>query len=516
MAAGHPETAKAAAIVLEEGGNAFDAALAAIFAACIAEPVLTSLGGGGFLLAKPLSGEGVIYDFFAHTPKVRRPDGESALFPIIADFGATQQEFHIGMGSIATPGMVAGLFAVHADLGRMPLAKIVEPALALTRDGVLVNRLQAYIFEVVGPIYRSNDTCCRVYASTEHPDRLVCAGDRFRLPGYADTLEALVREGEAVFYRGDMACVLLQDCAENGGHLTLQDMEGYRVAKRRPLSIDFCGARILTNPPPSLGGILIAFGLELLQRAGIGKAAFGSIEHLSLLSSVMDATNRARVESAIHDMKAEDVEATLLSADLLGRYEREVLGAPSMTRGTTHISIIDAEGNAASVTTSNGEGCGYLIPGTGIMMNNMLGEEDINPHGFNRWPTDRRMASMMAPSMVLRPNGGEMVLGSGGSNRIRTAILQVLVNVLAFGMPLDKAVSHPRIHYEGGDLCMEAGFDGGVLRDLCATFPRHRLWQEMNLFFGGVHAVSFDPSSEGFSGVGDARRGGVAVVPGAQ
>ncbi|MCW9040911.1 MAG: gamma-glutamyltransferase, partial [Rhodospirillales bacterium] len=119
-------------------------------------------------------------------------------------------------------------------------------------------------------------------------------------------------------------------------------------------------------------------------------------------------------------------------------------------------------------------------------------------------------------SMVLRPNGGEMVLGSGGSNRIRTAILQVLVNVLAFGMPLDKAVSHPRIHYEGGDLCMEAGFDGGVLRDLCATFPRHRLWQEMNLFFGGVHAVSFDPSSEGFSGVGDARRGGVAVVPGAQ
>ncbi|MDH5799090.1 MAG: gamma-glutamyltransferase, partial [Paracoccaceae bacterium] len=167
IAAGHPETARAAAIILEEGGNAFDAVIGGVMAACIAEPVLASLGGGGFCLASPPDGSAVVYDFFTQTPK-RRPD-DLDFFPIIADFGTAQQEFHIGMGSIATPGVVAGLFALHRDRGHMPLQRIAEPAIRLARTGVKMNATQAYIFQIVKAIYLSNDTSASFFGSRKNP-----------------------------------------------------------------------------------------------------------------------------------------------------------------------------------------------------------------------------------------------------------------------------------------------------------------------------------------------------------
>ena len=181
IAAGNPETAAAAATVLENGGNAFDAALAALCAACITEPVLASLGGGGFLLARREGGEPVLYDFFAQTPRERRPGDDVDFFPIVADFGTAQQEFHIGMGSIATPGMVKGLFAVHRQLGSMPMARIVEPAVALARNGVPFHPLQAYIFEIVSPIYVSDPSCMKVFGSREKPGRLAGEGGGGRI-----------------------------------------------------------------------------------------------------------------------------------------------------------------------------------------------------------------------------------------------------------------------------------------------------------------------------------------------
>ena len=195
IAAGHVETARAAAAILAEGGNAFDAVLAGLCAACVAEPVLISLGGGGFLLARRAGGEAVLYDFFAQTPKVRRAAAEVDFFPIVADFGTAQQEFHIGKGSIATPGTVKGLFRVHRDLGSMPMARIVEPAADLARNGVRVDRLLAYIFRIVGKIYSSNAACRAVFGSREHPGDLMGEGEVFTLPAFADTLEALAREG---------------------------------------------------------------------------------------------------------------------------------------------------------------------------------------------------------------------------------------------------------------------------------------------------------------------------------
>ncbi len=511
VAAGHPETARAADIILCEGGNAFDAALAAVATATVAEPVLCSLGGGGFLLARPEHGPPRLYDFFAQTPKTRRPATETDLFPIVADFGATQQEFHIGLGSMATPGLLRGLFAVHADLGRMAIAEILEPARQLARRGVVLNRLQAYIFSVVAPIYQSNPAIRAQFANPDRPDVLCGEGDIYRSRDQADSLDALAHEGPDLFYRGEIAQRLAADARDGGGHLGLDDLEGYRVHLRSPLQLSHRGARLLTNPPPSIGGLLIAFALGLLDGIDLTTDGFGGAAHLDRLVAAIALTNRARVESALDGGDAGIAARRLLDPRFLDLYRAELLGRPMAPRGTTHVSVIDRAGNAATVTVSNGEGCGYVLPGTGIVMNNMLGEEDINPHGFHAWPTDTRMASMMAPTVVLRPDGGELALGSGGSNRIRTAILQVLLNFLDFRLSLDDAVRAPRLHVERAEVNAEPGLPRATLEHAAAGVGDLRVWDDINLFFGGVHAVLRE-SGGGFQGAGDPRRGGISTV----
>jgi gamma-glutamyltranspeptidase / glutathione hydrolase len=163
-----------------------------------------------------------------------------------------------------------------------------------------------------------------------------------------------------------------------------------------------------------------------------------------------------------------------------------------------------------ALSASNGEGSGLVVPGTGIMLNNMLGEEDLNPGGFNNWACNRRMTSMMAPSILLMPGNRSVALGSGGSNRLRTAILQVILNLTDCSMTPDEAVNNPRIHYENGKLSIEDGFSAGELEGLIRDYPDHKIWNGKNLFFGGVHVAG--RSGENFYGAGDPRRGGVSVI----
>ncbi len=511
IAAGHPETARAAAQILEDGGNAFDAVLAGLCTACIAEPVLASLGGGGFLMARPAGRDPVVYDFFPQTPLKPLGAAEIDLHPVLADFGTAQQEFHVGMGAIATPGMVKGLFRVHRDLASLPMTRIVEHAAGLAREGCPVNAMQASILEIVAPIFTANAACRAAFGSSVRSGRPMTADEDLVLPDFADTLEALCREGEVLFYRGGLAEKLVADCRSGGGQLTRADLERYEVALRTPLNVAVNGARVMTNPPPSAGGILIAFGLQLLRGTGLAKLGFGSAAYLERLATAMALTNKARVESELR-MAAAGASQAILSPEFVAAYRAQILGKPTAMRGTTQISVIDGGGNAASLTVTNGEGATYILPGTGIMMNNMLGEEDINPQGFYRWPSDTRLCSMMAPSLVLHGSGGVEALGSGGSKRIRTALLQVLLHRLEEGVPLEDSVNRPRIHLEDQLLSVEPGFAEAELAGLAEHFPEIERWEAPNMFFGGTHCVLFDPATGRFEGAGDPRRGGVAVV----
>lgn len=513
VACGHPATAKAAQEILADGGNAFDAALAGFCAATVAEPVLASLGGGGFLLAQPTDGQACLYDFFVQTPRRRRPADAIDFYPIQADFGTATQEFHIGLGSMATPGGVKGLFEIHRDLARLPMSRLIEPAVRMAREGVTVRPIDAYVFQVVGPILQAGAACRALFTG---PDgALLGVGDRLINPALAGSLEALAREGDRLFYEGELGQDLVESCRTGGGLLTAPDLEGYRVVRRRPLERRYRDARILTNPPPSSGGILIAFSLALLGQQNFQPADFGRARHLSTLVRVMGLTNRARIESRLHEAideaEEEAASARLLDPGLLASYAREVAGKPASARGTTHLSVIDGSGNLAALSLSNGEGCGTLLGNSGIILNNMLGEEDLSPKGFHRWPEDSRISSMMAPSLAFLADGSVAALGSGGSNRIRTAILQTLINLIDFQQGARPAVEAPRVHFENGLSNLEAGLAEAARDAVLEVSSEVMDWPRHSFFFGGVHCATRRANGD-LEAAGDPRREGAALL----
>lgn len=508
VAGGHPLTAAAGAEILRQGGNAFDAAIAAVMTAWVTESVLTSAGGGGFLLAHTSQGHNCLFDFFSQTPRSHQLSGQPDFFPIYANFGDTVQEFHVGLGSMAVPGAVAGLLHVHERLGRLPLAAIAAPAMHHARQGVTVNPFLAYVYELLEPILTATEAAKALYTQQ---GQLLRAGDTLRMSEFADTLQQIVEQGAAVFYEGAIAQQIDRDSRAAGGYLTLADLQQYRVIERQPLSLSYRNSTFLTNPPPSSGGTLIGFALKLLEQLDLSQTACGSAAHLAKLSQVMALTNTARRDGFDANLYDPQVAAAFLRQAHLQPYQEALKSRVNRLGSTTHVSVIDAAGNAASVTTSNGEGSSYVIPQTGIMINNMLGEEDLHPHGFHQWAVNQRISSMMAPTIILNHGKPQLVLGSGGSNRIRTAILQVIANVIDFGLPLETAIAAPRIHWERGTLHLEPSdaFSPEALPNLpdtTAVIP----WQQQNMYFGGVHAVGVDDQGD-LHGAGDARRGGAVA-----
>ena len=497
VAAGHELTAKAAAEILQDGGNAFDAAIAGALMTFVAEAVFASPGGGGFLMARRAGrSDAALFDFFAETPRKRRRADEVSFFPIYADFGPAKQEFHIGLGASATPGAVAGLFAVHEALGSLPMQRLAEPAARAARDGFPLTTFQAYLFTVIAPILTASPGVAAIFA----PDgKLLEAGQTFRNEGLAETLQWLAEDRARLFVDGDVGNAIAAQSRDLGGHLTHEDLKRYCVELREPLTWRHAGATVALNPPPAASGALIAFGLAYLEAL----TERGRATDALALREAMEATNAAR---ATHGEGL----AARLAGGAIAKELREAERHPPAYRGTTHVSVIDAYGNAAAISLSNGEGNGFIVGNFGFMLNNMLGEDDLGP--LDAWREGARMSSMMAPTIILGADGTVMALGTGGSNRIRTAILQVAVNLLDHGMDLERAVGAARLHVErDGKVSFEAGLPDGAEEALLASAPEAHAWPQRNLFFGGVHAARRHANA-GVEGAGDPRRQGTALV----
>ncbi len=510
VAAGHPLTARAGADVLRAGGNAVDAAVCAVLTSFAVESPLTGLGAGGFMLVHTDS-EDVLLDFFVEVPGHGSAERRGELLPISVLFDETPQVFNIGAASCGVPGTAAGLTEALRRFGSMPMEELIRPAVGYARDGVDVNAEQAYIFSILEPILTEFAETRALYAPR---GRILGQGETFRFPDLADALELLAERGPDPFYRGEVAAAVSDWVCERGGTLTAEDMASYRPIAREPVRASFRGRDVLTNPPPSSGGILIALCLDLLERLG----AAGVEE----VVAAMEQANAARTEEFHEGLYEDAYRARFLSDDRLteaaerarsrARGGGEVSGPGDAIGSTTHITVIDGEGRCASVTCSNGTGSGLMAPGTGVHVNNMLGEEDLNPLGFHVLPPGRRMTSMMAPTVVLRDGEVEAGLGSGGSNRIRSAVLQVVLRLVADGMSVQEAVEAGRVHYEEGVVQAEPGVDSTSLARLEQRGYAVARWRRRNLFFGGAHAVARDPRTGALAGGGDPRRGGAAVV----
>ncbi len=495
IAAGDRLTAEAGADILKKGGNAFDAAVASILVAALVEPALTSLGGGGFLLAFKHGEKPVLYDFFVDVPPVRvkNPD----FYPVYVDFGDAVQEFHIGHGSIAIPGTVAGLYRVHQELGNLPLEEVIKPAVKLAKEGFFLSKTQASFVKLLEPIFTATEEARKIYIKE---GKLVDEKTEIKIPEYAEFLEEFSKKGAWIFYEGEIADRIDNICSKNFGNIRKKDLAKYQVIEREPISFSFKDYKVFTNPPPSSGGILISFTLKLLEDVYLGN--FGSVEHIKNLVEALNITSIFRKEYINSKLHRENIK---LENYILSHYKKIFSDRVNLWGNTTHISIIDEERNAVSVTTTNGEGSGVIIPETGIMLNNMLGEEDLNPEGFFKWPAYIRLPSMMSPTIVLKDGEPILILGSAGSNRIRSAIIQVILNHLIFNMNIVDSVNSPRLHFENNTIYFEPGFDEEVIKQAEKLYDTVS-FKEKSLFFGGVQAVNWK-----FNGAGDQRRGGFVV-----
>jgi gamma-glutamyltranspeptidase/glutathione hydrolase len=468
-------------MVLREGGNAVDAAVGAMLTSFVAEPLLTGLGAGGYMLVAGGGREPALLDFFVQAPTHAGDGSEAELEAIDVSFGDAQQVFYIGPASCGVYGTPAGVCEAVRRWGSVPLEDLVAPAAQLARKGVLLNAGQAYVAKILGDLLRSTPECAALWAPN---GRILREGELLHNPELGDLLLLLGEDGAGPFYRGAVASAVSDWLRARGGSLSGEDLAGYRAIEREPVQVGYRDREVLTNPPPSAGGALLAYALALLNRGPAPPTLRGVV-------MAMAAAQSERTPQFVEGL-AED--------GFLERFLATRLGA------TTHISVLDARGCACSATCTNGEGSGVVVPGTGMHINNVMGEEDLNPLGFHRHPAGRRMPSMMAPAVVMRDGEVELVLGSAGSNRIRSALLQTIVGVVDHGMPAREAVNAPRVHFEDSTLFAEPGIDLSELQGIGVQVVR---FGALNLFFGGVQAVQ--RRGEDLTGAGDPRRGGVAV-----
>lgn len=513
VAAGTPETAQAGARMLALGGCAVDAVCAASFAAFVAEGLLCSPAGAGAAIVGSRDHGVEALDFFAAVPGRGLDVAHNLDFRGIAvDFGPTIQTFHCGRGAAAVPGALDGLLELHRRRGRLPLREVVAPAVEYARSGYRVGAPTAYVATILRPILELDPTTADLFLPGHAAPKV---DSHMTNEPLAHALEQFARSG-AYWIRTEFHPALIRAFGpQRGGRITATDLASYRPKWRNPLECGFAGLRFLTNPPPSSGGALIALGLRGAERIGLPGLAFHEHDYLQTLGALLSALDQARdggFDAALErDVPTERLldaaRVDRLSADTARELARSCV-VDGQLGSTTHISVIDNEQGFASLTMSNGEGSGYTLGGLGIHVNNFCGEQDINPRGFHRDEPGTRMTTMMAPSAVLDDNGIRLVLGSGGSNRIRSAILQTLLAYLPGHRSLEAAVGAARLHIEGQRLWLETGdLPPHAVSELAARWPNTTRFEQPNLFFGGVHAVARE--RQRLVGVGDPRRCGV-------
>jgi gamma-glutamyltranspeptidase / glutathione hydrolase len=511
VAAGHPLTAEAGAQVLADGGNAVDACIAAAFVSWVAESPLTGPGAGGFMLVHRAADDSTrVLDHFVAVPGLGlRRRGQTEMDAVGVDFTPeSRQVFRIGAASCAVPGAAAGLGEAHRQFATLPWPVLLEPAIELARGGVVLTKPQAYLHAILDLILRHTDEGRAIYGRAGK--RLV-AGDRLVMADLALTLERLAEKGADDLYRGELARALSRHVRELGGEITPRDLAEYRVIRRRPVRSGFLGHEYESNPPPSTGGVLIGLGVGLLDRLGGVAGPAGSAEALAQLVELMREQEAARGGAFARELYRGGLARRLFDRRELETTTRRLRRRlPEVERGTTHISVVDGSGNAASLTASTGSGSGVIVPGTGIQLNNMLGEFDLAATGGIPRP-GVRFTSGMAPTIVLRERRPRLVVGSAGSLRLRGAIFQVVVNVVGHGLGVEEAIERPRVHLDEAHVHCEGGLEPAELDRLESWGYELARWRRRNLFFGGVSGVEFREDGT-LAAAGDPRRGGHGVV----
>jgi gamma-glutamyltranspeptidase/glutathione hydrolase len=457
VAAGHPATCEAGVEILEAGGTAADAAVAATLASCVAETVMTGLLGGG---------HGIYYragsdpdslralDFFCAVPGLGAPPREPELVRLEVPFGAELVHYAVGIASCAVPGVPAGLHALWEEHGRLEWRQVVEPALRLARAGVPMPPAHVSCLQMLEPVMTMREGA-RIYSPA---GKLLDPWERLQQPGLVAALEVLAEEGAGSVYRGTLAEALLALMEERGGLVTRRDLEAYEVAKWDAAHGEFRGRDVVTRA-----------------------SAYAPLPPLAMLPPLADLSAAER--------------ALALA---------EVLDTPVPDGDTTNLCVVDGDGSVCILTTSLGLGSGDWLPGYDMHLNSMLGEADLL---VGPLVPGERMASMMSPTLAFADGKLELAAGAAGGTRLRGALVQVIAGILDEGLDAKAAIERPRLHRIGEIVHLEPGFGREVASALAQSGYDVRTWDALHHYFGGVSAIARSGPA------GDPRRSGAAATP---
>jgi len=502
IASGSQLSADAGAAVADEGGNAVDAAVAAVMVSMCTDPGIIAPGAGGFITVWPDGEDPVVIDAYAEMPGRGLPPerfGEGGR-EVWLEYGGGMHTI-VGHGSVAVPGAIAGFGVAIERYGRLPWSEVIAPAIEAVEAGFPLSGAAAEYLAYAHDVIFGWDPESRrvVHDADGHP---LGAGDMVRIPNLADTLRLIADEGPQVMYTGELGAEIAAAVQDGGGVLTREDLACYEPVIRRPIRIDLDEWEVVTNPPPAVGGACLAAMLLLIEDHPFGEWSVAEVETLARVQRAVLQFRSHRLDPDSSDRTREAQH--LLDLAKMGDLEG-LMSAPS----TVHTSAVDSAAVACSITVSAGYGSGMIVPGTGFWLNNSLGEIELHPEGYHHHPPGARLVSNMAPTVARGANGSVLAIGSPGANRITTAISSVLLNFIHLGMSLSDAVAWPRLHTEvfAGvpTIAFEPGlpvhsFDGLTAR----RFP------DLSMYFGGVQATLFDPVAGLYEAADPRRTGGVA------
>ena len=449
---------------LEEGGTAIDAAVATAFALAVAHPTAGNIGGGGFLVHRAASGDAIAYDF-----RETAPAGASATM-WFEDDEYSFQRHHMSHLSVGVPGTVAGLHLAWEEHGTLPWRRLVEPAIALARDGFPVTHALAASLERAVQRMSQYPASVAQFSKDGVPYE---AGETLRQLDLARTLERIADQGPAGFYEGETARLLADEMRKNGGLITEADLANYEAKKREPLPGTYRGYEIISMPPPSSGGIVLVQMLNVLEDYDLASFGFRSARTVHLIAEAM---RRGYADRALHlgdpDFNP-DIPVDRLTSKAYASEQRASIDMasasvssptsftwPAESPETTHFSVVDRNRNAVSLTYTLefGYGSGIVVPGAGFLLNNEMGDFNAGPDTTNAdgligtepnlAEPGKRMLSSMTPTIVARDGELFMVTGSPGGRTIINTVLHTILNVVDFGMNIQEAIDAPRFHHQ--------------------------------------------------------------------
>jgi len=492
IAAGNKLGTDAARRVAEAGGNAVDACLASAIMGWVAEPFFASIGGSGFIVVRDPNGSVEVIDgnttMPLTTPEVPGQGARRIFLPKYAD----GIYMGIGGGSVAVPGILAAVRLAWERHGRIEWSALFEDAIAVARDGFRFPKVSDYYLSCTWDnIWSAYGESRAIFATDGVP---MTEGQRLVQPELAEALEAVAKQGPEVFYSGWLAEEIIATIERDHGFMTLDDLKSYSAEIRQPVSTSAFGWRIDSNPPPAVGGAVLVHMLALLESADVN-------DPVKRLTAIVEAQRMAvgYRRERYHD--PEGIAAAFAEAlDTIKQRSQR-------SSETTHTSSADSDGYVCSITESNGYGSGLVVHG--MMLNNTLGEEELNPLGLHRIPPGSRTHSNMAPTIASK-GGRAVALGSPGADRIVGAIAQTFIRIAVDGESLDEALAAPRAHLDprasGETVCFEPGLPGEQLPWL------KRPYEEIHMYFGGVQAASVDEDGTVDAAHDPRRSGGSALV----